>query len=120
MSDALQAILATAAALTNPRFPPTSRYHALPTATLERGDGTTIRYLTRRFVPQPERYASLGTHVVEQGERLDSISAAELGDPELFWQLCDANRALHPSELEVVGRTLRVVLPEGVPGTVEG
>lgn len=120
MSDALQSILASAAALTNPRFLPTSRYHDVPTATLEVPDGRTVRYLVHRLVPQPERYATIGEHVVEEGERLDHVSAAELGDAEHFWQLCDANRALHPAELEVVGRVLRIVLPAGVPGPGEG
>ena len=34
-----------------------------------------------------------------QGERLDNIAAAFLGDPELFWRLSDANGAMRPEEL---------------------
>lgn len=120
MSDALQAILAGAAALTNPRFPVNSRYHQHPTATRELADGRVVRYLLPRFAPQPERFAEVGRHVVAEGERLDHLSAAALGDPELFWLLCDANGVLHPAELERVGREVRVVLPEGVPGSAEG
>lgn len=52
-----------------------------------------------------------------RGDRLDNLAAQYLGDPELFWRLCDANSALHPEELtERVGRRLRVTLPEGIPG----
>ena len=28
-----------------------------------------------------------------QGERLDNVAAQYLGDPTLFWRLCDANNA---------------------------
>jgi hypothetical protein len=68
-------------------------------------------------VPPPERFALLQEHVVTQGERLDNITARYLDDPEQFWRICDANRALRPDELtETVGRRLRITLPEGIPG----
>jgi hypothetical protein len=103
--------------LGNP-FPPTSRYAGLDTATFETPDGKTVIYLTRRFVPGPERFALLEEHVVKQGERLDNITAQHLDDPEQFWRICDANRATRPDELtETVGRRLRITLPEGIPGT---
>jgi hypothetical protein len=96
---------------------PLSRYAGLPTATLELADGTTVTYLRRRFVPSPERHALLQWHEVRDGERIDQIAARYLGDPEQFWRLCDANRALRPEELvERPGRLLRITLPEGLPG----
>lgn len=98
-------------------FPPTSRYANIDTTTLETTDAKAIIYLKRRFAPPPERFALLQYHVVAQGERLDNITAHYLGDPEQFWRLCDANRALLPNELtEIVGRKLSITLPEGVPG----
>ena len=98
-------------------FPPTSRYALTATTTLERADGTVVAYLTRRFVPQPERFATLQWHQVKQSERLDNIAASYFGDPEQFWKLCDANRALQPQELvATLGRKLRITLPEGIPG----
>lgn len=99
-------------------FPPTSRYFSVETTTLEGPDGKAIVYLRRRFVPQPEGFALLQEHVVKQGERLDNVTAQYLDDPEQFWRLCDANRALRPDELtETIGRRLRITLPEGIPGT---
>ena len=75
-------------------------------------------YLRRRFVPSPEDFALLQYHLVTQGERLDNLTARYLNDPEQFWRLCDANRALRPDELtERVGRQLRITLPEGFPAT---
>ncbi|MGB3463170.1 LysM peptidoglycan-binding domain-containing protein [Rhodanobacter lindaniclasticus] len=98
-------------------FPPTSRYALTPTTSLVRADGSMVTYVKRRFVPAPEDFALLQWHRVVQGERLDNIAAQYLGDPEQFWRLCDANRALRPQELtDTIGRKLRITLPEGIPG----
>lgn len=99
-------------------FPPASRYFGIETATLEDAAGKTVIYLRRRFVPLPEHFALLQEHVVTQEERLDNITAKYLDDPEQFWRVCDANRAMRPDELaETIGRRLRITLPEGIPGT---
>jgi hypothetical protein len=97
----------------------TSRYYGLETVKQETGDGKIVVYLRRRFIPQPERFTLLQEHLVSEGERLDNITANYLSDPEQFWRLCDANRAMRPDELtETVGRRLRITLPEGIPGSV--
>ncbi|GAA2809392.1 LysM domain-containing protein [Kitasatospora sp. CM 4170] len=102
-----------------PAFPPTSRYSGLPLLTVEL-DGRQVRCVSRRFVPPPERFALLREHPVADGERPDTLAAAELGDPERFWLLCDANGVLDPAELTAdVGRRLRITLPEGVPGAAD-
>jgi hypothetical protein len=96
---------------------PTSRYFDVEIAELQRPNGTTIAYLRRRFVPAPERFATLQEHTVTHGDRPDTIAAVALGDPERFWMLCDANRVLRPEELTAApGATLRITLPEGIPG----
>ena len=52
-----------------------------------------------------------------QGDRLDNITAKYLGDPEQFWRMCDANGAIRPDELtETIGNTIRITLPQGIPG----
>ena len=97
-------------------FSPSSRYARVEVAKLELVD-ETILYVRRRFLPQPESLAVVGWHTVTDGERLDHIAARFLDDPELFWRLCDANRAMQPAELtESAGRRLAITLPEGVPG----
>jgi hypothetical protein len=99
-------------------FPPTSRYFGIETTTIETRDGKTYAYLRRRFLPQPEKFTTLQEHVVVQGDRLDNVTARYLGDPQQFWRVCDANRAMRPEELtEDIGRRLRITLPEGIPGT---
>ena len=104
--------------MSNFNFPPTSRYFGIEATSLTAEDGTIVAYLRRRFVPSPERFALLHEHVVTDGERLDQIAAHQLGDPEAFWRICDANSALRPEALtEQVGRRLRITMPEGLPGT---
>jgi hypothetical protein len=101
--------------MSNP-FPATSRYYSIETALLELPNGVTVAYLRRRFVPQPERFALLQNHVVRQDERLDTVTAVYLDDPEQFWRVCDSNRAMRPDDLMLpVGRKLRITLPEGIP-----
>lgn len=98
-------------------FPPTSRYYGIETATLKSADGQIEVYLRRRFLPSPERFALLLEHTVADGERLDNIAAKYMDDPEAFWRIADANSAMRPEELtETIGRSLRITLPEGIPG----
>ena len=115
MTDPIQTLLQVG--LQVDRFPPNSRYRGVEVAQLEVLGGAPILYLRRRFVPPPERFDLLVEHAVVAADRLDNLAAHYLGDPELFWRLCDANNALHPEELtELTGRWLRITLPEGMPG----
>jgi hypothetical protein len=95
---------------------PNSRYAATETATHTLPDGREVVYLRRRFVPSPENFALLQEHFVVEGDRLDVLTARYLGDPEQFWRVCDANRALRPDDLTAAaGSVIRITLPEGVP-----
>lgn len=115
MTDPFELILQNAAKLS--LFPVNSRYYATETRTLTRADGSVVKYVLRRFIPKPERFATLTEHTVLQGERMDSIAAAYLGDPEQFWRICDANAVMHPEELtQEAGAKIRIGLPEGIPG----
>jgi hypothetical protein len=103
--------------MTTNNFSPTSRYYGFETFQIKLPGGETVVYLKRRFLPQPEKFALLQEHLVTDGERLDNITAKYLGDPEQFWRVADANRAMRPEELtETIGRRLRITLPEGIPG----
>jgi hypothetical protein len=117
MSVTLQQLLEPAG-LRATLFPASSRYHGIEVATLSAAGGRSVSYLRRRICPPPENLAIVREHVVGDLDRLDNLAAQYLADPLLFWRLCDANRALDPAELtSVVGRRLRITLPEGVPGT---
>jgi hypothetical protein len=100
-------------------FPTDSRYYASRTLTYTAPDGQSVTYLARRFVPQPgsPNYATVAQHAVRQGDRLDLLAANYLGDPLMFWLLCDANGAVRPNALvETPGRVLNITTPQGVPG----
>jgi hypothetical protein len=101
-------------------FAPNSRYQGIDTGQLTTPTGVTVVYLRRRFVPPASLFAVIQQHKVNQGERLDNLAAQLLGDPELFWRLCDANGVLRPEELETLGRVLNVTLPQGIPGPSHG
>lgn len=110
----LENLLQNAAAGPKP-FPPNSRYNGVPMLGYTFADGRTTAYLTRRFIPPPERFGTMGSHVVVEGDRLDNLAARYLGDPEQYWKICDGNGALRPDELvEAIGRSLRLTLPEGL------
>jgi nucleoid-associated protein YgaU len=99
------------------QFEPTSRYSGLETGIVTDATGVPQAYVLRRFPPQPERLAVRTEHVVVEGDRLDRLAATYLGDPEQFWRICDANRAMRPDGLtEQPGRRLRITLPDGFPG----
>ncbi|MBA8889957.1 hypothetical protein FHW12_004204 [Dokdonella fugitiva] len=97
-------------------FPVTSRYYNVPVKIVTDASGEDRACLARRFSPDPDRLALVRLHAVVEHERLDLVAAREIGDPEQFWRICDANRALRPDDLEQVGLALRITLPEGVPG----
>jgi hypothetical protein len=101
-------------------FPTDSRYYGSKTLQYTTPDGQTISYLARRFVPQPgaPNFSTIANHTIRQGDRLDLIAANYLGDPLLFWLLCDANGAIRPDALiETPGAILKITTPQGVPGT---
>jgi nucleoid-associated protein YgaU len=100
-------------------FPANSRYYASKTLTYVTPAGEAITYLARRIVPQPgePNFATIATHTVRQGDRLDLIAARHLGDPLVFWLICDANGAIEPADLVATpGTVLNITTPLGVPG----
>ena len=117
MIDPLKAFLQPTA-LTAPAFAPGSRYHGLDIAAVDAA-GRPAGALR----PPPLRAAARGLrhHWRAPGRRRATGSTTSphryIGDPQRYWQICDANGAIRPEELtETVGRRIRLTLPEGVPG----
>jgi hypothetical protein len=95
-------------------FPRTSRYYNIEIAKYVTADQREIVYLRRRFLPPSAASVIIAEHNVEEGDRLDNVTARYLGDPEQFWQVCDANDAMRPVELtEEIGRRLKIPMPVG-------
>jgi hypothetical protein len=98
-------------------FSALSRYAGIAQTQFTLPDGRVVAYVQRRFLPDPARFVLLQTHEVRQGDRLDNVTNLYLGDPEQFWRVADANRAMQPETLvEEPGTLLRITLPEGIPG----
>ena len=118
MNYPLQAMI-NAGVVPTVNFPTDSRYYASSTLQYTAPNGQTITYLARRFVPQPgaPNYATVAQHTVKHGDRLDLLAAKYLGDPLLYWLICDANGAIRPDQLvEKPGTVLNITMPQGVPG----
>lgn len=87
-----------------------SRYEHVPQAVHVDAGGRQIPYVLLRVLPpQPVDVAG---HVVVDGDRLDLLAHRYLGDPELYWRICDANGTLRPEELTSV-RGRRIAIPVG-------
>lgn len=120
MDKALQSMVLTAAGTGGPTNP-SSRYYGFAVKTLTRTDGVQVAYLERRIIPQPDIYTSLQNHVIVDGDRLDNLASTFLGDPILFWIICDANGAMDPDALtaqDQAGRTIQIPLASGIPSGV--
>ena len=98
-------------------FGMTSRYYGSEVATYERSDGSSIAYLRRRFIPLPNRYATIGEYTVRQNDEPGIVAFRQMGDAEQFWRIADPNAVLRPQELtETPGKKIRITLSEGIPG----
>jgi hypothetical protein len=92
-------------------FEPTSRYYSLGNRVYSDPGGQPIVYRERRFPPQASGQPLLVEVKVGPVDRLDLIAWRTLGNPELFWRVCDANDALNPIDAVQPGATLRVARP---------
>jgi len=93
---------------------PNSRYYNLPIKTRTLPDGRTVTFLTRRFPVDPDRMRVVAEHRVTDSDRLDRLAATYLGDPTMFWLICDANLALDPDAvLAEPGVRIVIATPEG-------
>ena len=115
MDQAIRSMVLAAAGTGGPTLP-SSRYYGTPVEYYTRPDGVQVAYLQRRIIPQPDIYTSLLNYVVVDGDRLDNLAYKYLGDPLLYWTICDANGATDPDELTAqVGKTIQIPLASGIP-----
>lgn len=125
MADPLQALL-SAGAVPTTALSPTSRYADVGITTYippvgHGEEAVPVAFLRRRVVPAPERFALISQYSCVQGDRRDAVAGQQLGDPELWWRLADANGVIDPSRMtEPPGRTLRITSEFGVPGGHNG
>jgi hypothetical protein len=119
--SALLQQLLTAGAVSQQSYGPESRYYGLPLLSLTSAAGVQTSYVSRRFIPPVEDFSLLQLYRVQQGDRVDVIAGAILGNPLSYWQICDANLALQPADVVAVpGAFIEITLPAGVPGSPGG
>ncbi len=120
--DSALAALITSAAGTGAPASPNSRYYGAQTEPFALADGTPVMYLARRYIPHAASYTATKSHVVVDGDRLDNLASLFLGDPQLYWMICDANSATDPDALTAQpGRTILIPVASGVsPGARNG
>lgn len=120
--DSALAALITSAAGTGAPTSPSSRYYGAQTEPFVRPDGTTVMYLARRIIPQAATYTATQSYVIIAGDRLDNLANRFLGDPQLYWMICDANSATDPDALTAqAGRTIQIPVASSVsPGARNG
>jgi len=115
VDDALSTLIKSAAGTSGPSKQ-SSRYYGAAINTYTAHGGQKFVYLDRRIIPQPGIYSALQDYIIVEGDRLDNIAAKFLGDPLLFWMICDANGATNPDELTAqVGRTVQVPIASATP-----
>ena len=120
--DSALAALITSAAQTGAPTLTSSRYYGSQTQQFTLPNGTPVMYLARRIVPQAAIYTATQSYVIVDGDRLDNLASRFLGDPLLYWMICDANGATDPDALIAqAGRTILIPVAGGVsPGARNG
>lgn len=85
-----------------------SRYESVATAVHTDSNGRQIPYKLLRVTQDAP---SIQIHSVRQADRLDRVAFTYYDDPQQFWRICDANRAMKPDELlDVIGRRLSIAI----------
>lgn len=95
-------------------FETSSRYYDVETirriVTDRNGNERILAHKKRRVIPSYDEQPTLIEHRFAEGNRLDNITARYLGDPTLFWRVCDANNVVRPEELEEISRVIRIAM----------
>lgn len=92
-----------------------SRYASCTPLTFTRSDGSRVGYLEPRICPRVADVPIRGYADRLASDRIDRLANRALGDPLLFWRLCDANGVVDPLSFGAAGPG-RVSVPEPVPG----
>jgi nucleoid-associated protein YgaU len=87
-----------------------SRYENVAEAINAGPGGRQISYKRLRLIPLPPAFQ---VYRVTAGDRLDLVAFHFYQDPEQYWRICDANRALLPEDLmREAGRRLSIPQPQ--------
>jgi hypothetical protein len=87
-----------------------SRYEKVATNQITDSTGRVIVYKKIRFIPPTPGMVG---YTVKQGDRLDLVANLSFRDAQRFWRICDANDAMWPDDMLLIGRTLEIPSSEG-------
>jgi len=88
-------------------FDPKSRYVGLQTYMVKVSRGRDVAVVP---VPLPPNQATLGIHVLRQGERLDHLAQKYLHNGAGFWRICELNDAMIA---EALTESREIAIPAG-------
>jgi hypothetical protein len=115
MNTAIQSLVLAAAGNGGPSNP-NSRYYGATVESLVLPSGVTVQYLQRRIIPAASIYSALQNYTLIDGDRVDNLASKYLGDPTLYWLICDANTAPDPDALTATpGSKIQIPLGSGIP-----
>lgn len=115
MDNAMQSMVLASAGTGAPTNP-SSRYYGATVEFFTGPNGVQVAYLQRRIIPQPDIYTATQNYAIVDGDRLDNLSFKFLGDPLLYWMICDANGATDPDDLTAqAGSTILIPLASAIP-----
>lgn len=77
-------------------FDPNSRYAEVEPFSVLDGRGRAVSVVPAFEPPVQE---VLGVHLRLEGQRLDHLAGRYLGDPTLFWRICELSNAMLPDAL---------------------
>lgn len=76
-----------------------SRYASAPQLVHTAPTGDQVTYVAPRILPQPDSFQPVLRHRVTDSDRVDLLAWKNLGAPTAWWQIADANLAMHPGAL---------------------
>ena len=109
--DSALAALITSAAGTGAPTNPSSRYYGSAVEQFTLAERHAGHVPGAADHPAGLDLPTTQTYVIADGDRLDNLAARFLGDPLLYWMICDANGAHRPRRADRPGRA-----PDPDPG----
>ena len=88
------------------------RYSDEPVLEHGQKDGSAVRYVRPRILPQTNSYMVTMPHRVSDNDRPDILAFQQLGNPTAWWMIADSNDAMHPDQLlDEIGESITIPVP---------
>jgi hypothetical protein len=100
-------------------FDDKSRYRQQPLRDHQLPDGTSVRHVLPRWIPDASDAQTAFRHRMTDSDRLDNLAFQNLGLGPAWWLIADANITMHPAN---IGDTPdeRITIPLPGQGPIKG